>query len=199
MIRKTIVGCLLAALAVTAQAGVIIGDNEWRQVTDTVGLSWNDANALCDSSTGMCSGSVGAVSLTGWTWAASGEVQALFTSFSGQNVRDYSDVSDPTWAPAFFNSFNPTWVAGAVNLIHGLVRNPNASGSNQGGLLWDTPNANDIHTFVLLNPALRRADTGLWMYQPASNSVPVPDPSTLGLLGFGLLSLGLARRSSRRS
>lgn len=198
MIRKTIVGCLLAALAVTAQAGVIIGDKEWRQVTDTVGLSWNDANALCDSSTGMCSGSVGAVSLTGWTWAASGEVQSLFASFSGQNVPDYNE-NDSTWAPEFFANFLPSFAVNSLKLIQGLVRNPNAFGSNQAGLLWDSPDVNDIHTFVLMNPDQNRLDTGLWMYQSASSSVPVPDPSTLSLLVFGLLSLGLARRSSRRS
>lgn len=198
MIRKTIMGCLLAALAVTAQAGVIIGDKEWRQVTDTAGLSWNNANDLCNSGSGLCSGMVRGVDLTGWTWATSGEVQSLFASFSGQNVPDYNE-NDSTWAPDFFTKFNPTFFVNSLKLIQGLVRNPNAFGSNQAGLLWDSPDVNDIHTFVLLNPAQNRIDTGLWMYQPASSSVPVPDPSTLSLIGFGLLSLGLARRSSRRS
>jgi hypothetical protein len=75
---------------------------EWRQVTDTVNISWNSVSAVCSTTTGVCSGSVGAVDFTGWTWASQVDVLGLFTEFTGSSLDNYEEFNS-TWAPAFID------------------------------------------------------------------------------------------------
>src|SRR5262249_13913568 len=53
-------------------------DKEWRQLTDTGGVTWNQLAAACpqDGQT-PCTGTVGTVDLTGWVWASDAQVLAL--------------------------------------------------------------------------------------------------------------------------
>ena len=37
--------------------GVIVGDREWRQLTDTINLAWSDVASVCNTTTGACSAS----------------------------------------------------------------------------------------------------------------------------------------------
>jgi len=72
-----LVAILLTPTLVTAD-GVIVGDREWRQLTDTINLTWSDVASVCNTTTGACSGSIGPVSFDGWTWASIEDVQELF-------------------------------------------------------------------------------------------------------------------------
>ena len=89
---KTLFKALLAVCAISlttgVNAGVIVGDKEWRQVTETVNFSWNDFSSVCNTSDGSCSGSLtngtlGTVSFDGWTWASWTDVAGLFQVLPG--------------------------------------------------------------------------------------------------------------------
>jgi len=72
-------------LLLSGQVGaVIIGDKDWRQITDTAGYTWDDFDAIFDTSTGACDIAScllgGTVDLMGYTWADNSEVNDLFTS-----------------------------------------------------------------------------------------------------------------------
>ena len=90
--------------------GVVVGDKEWRQVTDTVNFSGNDFDSVCDTSDGSCSGNLtnsafGTVSFDGWTWANQIDVGQLFQALPGWSGPITAPVSHSelhsTWAPHF--------------------------------------------------------------------------------------------------
>ena len=58
-------------------AGVIVGDKEWRQLTETADFSYAEFSGVCDPLTGTCAGSTGGVDFNGWTWASQTEVAQL--------------------------------------------------------------------------------------------------------------------------
>ena len=77
----------IISLFSTLQANaVIIGDKDWRQVTETTGFSWNDFDDVYDTTTGMYDGAgallggTGGVSVEGWTWADNSEVNDLLVT-----------------------------------------------------------------------------------------------------------------------
>jgi hypothetical protein len=90
------------AASLTAENYVLAGPNQWRQLTDTTGFSWNQIASVCSTTTGACSGSLGGVSFDGWIWADNATIRDLFdalivpasTQFAGP-TSDYSNVDDP--------------------------------------------------------------------------------------------------------
>ncbi len=55
---------------------------EWRQLTDSVGLSWEQVAEVCPrDGLSPCAGVAGALDLTGWTWATDSEVIELFSFY----------------------------------------------------------------------------------------------------------------------
>jgi hypothetical protein len=103
-------------------------------VTDTAELGWNGLNTVC--STGTCTADLGAVDLTGWTWASEDEVRSLFNEFifaatgtsplGGPTDFPFGDLYsefNSTWAPNFLSVFTPTFFGDAVfNSLIGVTR-----------------------------------------------------------------------------
>jgi hypothetical protein len=89
--------CLVQA----ASAGYIDTTNnrEWRQLTDTTGISVSAIAARCDAITGACSGSATAAaggataSLDGWIWGSTSDLRSLF----GTRPTINSTVDRTTW------------------------------------------------------------------------------------------------------
>lgn len=65
---------------------------EWLHPSHTIGnRSWNQIASVCSPDTGVCSGSLGSVDLTGWIWASSSDVFEMFEAASGLPVGSLSD------------------------------------------------------------------------------------------------------------
>ena len=62
---------------------VVVGNQEWAQVSLFTNNSWNAINTQCPA--GVCghTSSVNEWDLDGWTWASIDAVQGLFNAFSG--------------------------------------------------------------------------------------------------------------------
>ena len=91
--RATFISCLsllVVALVGGTPAGAAPpdpvddgGGKQWRQLYETVGLSWSQLASVCprDGAT-PCAGSIGPRSLTGWVWATDAQVVAFLGGYA---------------------------------------------------------------------------------------------------------------------
>jgi hypothetical protein len=106
---------LATALCSTIAAAQAVDDGhgkEWRQLTDTTGVSWNEVAQVCPrDGISDCSGAAGGRDLTGWVWATDSEVIELFSNYT-PDILTSPAVQGPQYffaASAFFSSFRPTF------------------------------------------------------------------------------------------
>jgi hypothetical protein len=122
MLGLLTVGLLTGPIAAQA-ASVIVGDRAWRQLTETVNLTWDQIATVCDVTSGACSGSLTVdgvtVSFAGWTWAANPDIQALFDKLIQPGAANFPtdtshfvqpDSADIKRAVAGAPLFEPTFV-----------------------------------------------------------------------------------------
>ncbi len=204
MRKKLFAACsglfLLLCLWNTAYA-VIADGKDWRQLTDTVNLSYNDLAQIYDTSTGQLKDSsittVGGVDFSGWIWASLEEVASLYSSFTGLTIGVYDYVSEAgsAWAPEYFNLFEAT----SSSIYHGYEQ---AAGISRtlwpNGLSTSTimqnrldDSINDVvHTSGSWGLDTKTDGVGFHMYKATS----VPIPGAVWLLGTGLVILAGERR-----
>ena len=127
---KSLFRALVAVCAMSMASGVsatvVVGDNIWRQVTDTLGFSWSDFDSVCDTTDGTCAGSLGVVDLTDWIWADTVELQTLlFDTLSSQPTFDpvtFVSPADAPWASEFFELGFSASSSGIADVLSGIVR-----------------------------------------------------------------------------
>lgn len=201
----TVLALVLLLISGTSNA-VIIGGKDWRQVTDTTGYSWNDFDAIFDTSTGACDvvgclldNGASTVNLTGYTWANNFEVNDLLTSYSG--VAGFSSLTSansvdqgPGALDDFFNDFSATSTGTFNDQIAGRTRDQSIGNDRSHDLVsvlrWHgiADNFSDRTILTVGFRADRDLSIGGWVYKN------VPEPSIIALFGLGLLGLGFSRR-----
>jgi hypothetical protein len=137
-IRRWLAVTLLVGPMAAQSADVIVGAREWQKPADTPDGSWDDYNAVCNATTGVCSGSVGIVDLSGWTWASNGDVQALFERLIHPATTEfptatsvYSEFDSADIAAAVSTFGPPTYHAFDYVFVRGWTRTLAPSGNGQ--------------------------------------------------------------------
>lgn len=220
MLRPSVWLMLLLAYcwAVPASAAPIntvsVYGKEWLQPLDFVNLSWNDINSTCDANTGACIGTLGAIDVTGYTWAGLGDVNGLFNAYLAaagmlpESLLDGPDVyahsgSVSSWAPAFLSDFQHTRLTrdrtGFNLAVDGVTRDRGADVDKaRAGVLWNynsgSSDRDRVTTNTLLGVGTAQAEVGAWFFRAERSPSPeVPAPSTMFLLGLALLGLHASR------
>lgn len=87
----------------------------WRQLTETVGLTWNQVAQLCprDGIT-PCYGTLGGIDLSGWVWATDEQVVQLIARYEPAILisRTLSGTQYAAGVASFFAVFQPSEVGG---------------------------------------------------------------------------------------
>jgi hypothetical protein len=174
---------LLGVLSLPAAAqGVNDGhDKEWRQLTDTVGATWNQLAAVCprDGQT-PCAGGVGTVDLTGWVWATDAQVLALF-SYTEPAIIGNRSIGGMAYfgsAQAFLQSFTPTFSScltyACSAFAGGWTASSDAGGSIAGSASWGTTPVSISGGFgvgSVTDPAESVSWRGAFLFRPTGPGV----------------------------
>lgn len=183
VIKKILLVFIVYSSYVTSVwSGPTINGLEWRQVTETSTISWNEVSTVCNQSTGVCNGSIETVDFTGWTWASVDEVTDLFNAILPGTANDLTKGGDTinetnSQLPAsFFTVFEPTYIDSNVQAIFGWSRDKNTNSmpldpsvSNQ----FD-PNGVDVITTQNSGSAsIKSPGVGSWLYRASGSPVAI--------------------------
>jgi hypothetical protein len=120
MIRRRRLALVFVVLFL-AVSGVLFAYNdnngkEWRQLTETVGVSWNQVAQACPQRDGIspCIGTAGTRDLTGWVWATDAQVIELFSRFepallTSPTFPTISGMAQFFTADTFLSAIRPTF------------------------------------------------------------------------------------------
>jgi len=214
MSTKRIIRVLTIAIllhAIPSQAASVIKDGkEWLQPADFVNITWDQIDALCPiSSARECTGLLGGIDITGFTFASIAEVNALMATYGVPQPdlcgSEAARVIDSVWATAAFADFSLTSEFDGNRFLEA-----NASDANICDAISDPNCQSDQYGFIGIQSAVSLGDgycagpgsiaIGAWLYRAYSPApVAISTLNTYGLLltAFGLL-LVASRRLSRR-
>lgn len=182
---------------------------EWAQPDLFVGLLWSDINAVCPG--GVCgSQTLNGNDMHGWSWATVGDLTRLFNHYIGYDAlgpepeRWVGSGDDFSVSAAFFaDGWRTTLDQRRIGpLTMGLVSDSDAvtpiigmldTFGFFGDILVDTADTG-WETRVYFVGYRPGTEPGAWFYRTPGGAVPIP--STLILVGLGLIGLKLRRLQS---
>ena len=196
-IAITLTALVLALGAPPSSATYIDSDgNEWKTFTELGTMSWTSLALICPTDgTTACTGSIGAVDITGFIWATPAQVRDLFAKFGViVPVAGNTGALDSAWAPAFQAAFGVTNTIGTFSIDSVGWTSASAMGTlGVIGEIWNRPPG----FFDVAG-----VSTGLFMGSTAPSAFlfarSVPEPSTWTLLGLCLAAVWLGAHARRR-
>ncbi len=206
--RIILISLALLGLSVSSANAVVVGDKDWYQVSDLTSNSWNEFDAIFDTSTGECDvvGCLlgGTTDLTGYKWASNADVNSLISNYyvgtglSDANTPDEFIFVDPGGLDAIFSDFNATISTAEAQRIYGFTRETIGPGLGTYIRIWDNLNLSlDDHLLreIHLSSGSSGTEFGGWVYRDVS---AVPAPAAVWLFGTALAGLvGFSKRKSR--
>lgn len=212
MLRKTDIRFTVLVLTIwcgSANAGLMdpvrANGNWWLQPADFLAYTWNDMSAVCDPTTGLCSGYLGEIDLTDWTWAGVEDMNALFNSYlqadllgpgptnidgfeAGQAVAEFYE--DP-WLPTECIDFDDDTLCLTFGIYKDYRDSRVAYTAGVGGVCdGSVCEFADVWTRGTIEKDDTGSGVGGWFY----HSADVPAPTTLALLSLVFSGLAWSTR-----
>jgi PEP-CTERM motif len=203
-----VVGLMASSAAATplTVAYTDTSGRQWASLIGTTGLTWNQIAGVCATNgVTACTADVGAVGLTGWTWATRNEtrdvfIDRTFPSLSHANFDDFSEsLANSAFAPQLISTFGITFAGSVNNVLQALTStlfSPNSAYVATVNDRFD-PSVLDVADLASnLDVTTSSPTVGAMLFRTQSPS-DVPEPATLTLVGLGVM--GLASRRRRRN
>lgn len=187
-------------VAATPLPPIQVEGNLWLQPIDFLGFTWEEVHAVCDP---MCNGSLGGVDLSGWNWANTEDLNALFNYYIGSPEMgpgpDQYIVEDRLalgleflaagWIPTVFDNINLSQAAiGYMSDTPDRVGVVGGAYSRTGGVSATRTD----YTSSFYGPE----NTGVWLTRA---SVPIPATPLLMSFAFLIWRLLPGKRSRYRN
>jgi hypothetical protein len=202
-LKKCIIGSVLAIACSTSQASYVDVSTHraWRQLTDTVSLTWNQVATVCSSGTGFCNGIVAGIDFTGWTWASTDDVLGLFAGLGVPAGYEVFDTSGNSWIRNMVDvdgAIGPDtgafYATAANSVIMGWDRND--TGSNPWAYAsYVSDNGSVAHARIFGdNPKTSASSSlGVWLFADAP-ATRIAEPASTMLFAIACAALALVRR-----
>jgi Ca2+-binding RTX toxin-like protein len=177
---------LVSVLAAAAPASAAFPNDgkRWRQLTETTGLTWNQAAAVCPRD-GMsrCSGVTGGRDLTGWVWATDAQVIELMGNYEPAILSaDPPSVSGPNHllqAMGFLDDIRPTFFFAGYSSTDasasGWTSSSRGGSPVAGGASYSHPVFNGSFWVGPGGPADQASQyRGVWLWRPSTDDLTPP-------------------------
>jgi Ca2+-binding RTX toxin-like protein len=186
---------VLGCSAAPAAAAFPQDGKRWRQVTDTVAVTWTEVAAVCPrDGVSPCSGVAGGRDLTGWVWATDRQVVDLMGAYDPAIL-----TADPPsiggadhlfHAMSFLEDMKPTFFFSGYPTTSASVSGWTASATpgSAGGAGYTHPYFNGSFGVGFVDaPDEPSQFRGAWLWRPASDDItpPVVRPVVTGTVGTG--------------
>ncbi len=184
----------------------MIDGKDWRQLTDTYDISWNELDDIYNSDGYLNTGttSIGLVEFAGYRWASSREAGSMFSTLTGLTIDgappgDTQTEVGSTWMQEMFTLFDTATPAANLEGTWGWTRDPGTVNVSPNGSMCDMVRTVDIDsdrvtTYRSLGGQHEWDFAGAWVYK----AEPIPEAATVALLGIGLTGLAGAEIRRRR-
>ncbi len=182
----------------SASAAPVQEGKEWRELTDTVGLSRAQIATVCPTDgVTPCNGTVGGKNLSGWVWATSPQVRALMDDYWAELATleppVISGISGFFASSAFLTDMRPTGWIGLTYFssqwAYGWTASVDSSGVPIVGSSYDQHSGTGSTASGSLGLGSRADgadnDTGVFLWRTAGldYTPPVVMPTPSGLIG----------------
>ena len=169
---------------------------DWLKPGETSGITYDNRNIIPELS-------------TGWRYATRTELHALFEQFAPVSEFEiYYNPNIANEASAFLTVFGTTYDGspgdGWFDYVWGYIDEEFSAGSNFTPWVgWDDE-LNSYGMFAIdsldisYSNAAGEPTLGHWLVRETAAETTVPEPSTLAVIGAGLLALGSVRRRRLR-
>lgn len=191
----------LPSIAAVPTNLVVYEGNEWAQPAQFVNLSWDEINARCPAPTGLCTGTLNGLDITGFTWASDSEVVTFLSGRFGVPPPHFT-YTNSAWAPAVFTRFSSTFDDEFLRALQGWTSTTDLPSPEQAiinfVIVFDAlGNAPDVSAVLSVVKSESRINLGAWFYRPVSTAVPTMSIHGLIIAVLGLFMVAVSRLSSR--
>lgn len=167
--------CPLFAVAPCAQIPltVVMNGMWWAQVDLFTNLTWNQINAVCPYGYGRCQGVLNGYDMTGWVWADSNAVTALFNSLGVSPPLNPVDIyvdgyasSYPTRGDAIFSHGMRPMTDYPNRSVTGVTSSPRwGNPSNDHFIAFSWNESSYVQAFHHHGADTTYSDRGAWFYR----------------------------------